>query len=191
MRLWWLGVLPVFACLLGTGVAGLVLAGRRRLYRPGEAALVVVAALVPLAACLLVSTTTRYRTASVAPLALGTGLLLALSAEALRERRVAELIAPFFGAGLLSLQTLLPSPVPCPKNRYADVLVAATLAESRISPEAGAAEIRRYLVEGRDDPQRAAGMVAMNRWLAGDRSMTGVAARGVAPVERRFDARRR
>ncbi len=190
-RLWWLGVLPVFACLLGTGVIGLVLAARRRLYRPGEAALVAVAALVPLAACLLVSTTTRYRTAAVAPLALGTGLLLSLLVEALRHRRVAELIVPLSGAGILSLQTLLPSPVPCPKSRWADSLVAATLAESRISPEAGAVEIRRYLQEGLDDPRRAAGMVAMNRWLAGDRSMTRVAVRGVAPVERRFDARRR
>ena len=190
-RLWWLSALPVFACLLGTGVSGLVLAARRRLYRPGEAALVAVAALVPLAACLLVSTTTRYRTAAAAPLALGTGLLLSLSAEALRHRRVAGLIVPLVGAGILSLQTLLPSPVPCPKSRWADSLVAATLAESRISPEAGAAEIRRYLQEGRDDPRRGEGMVAMNRWLAGDRSMTGVAAPGVAPVDRRFDARRR
>jgi hypothetical protein len=190
-RLWWLGVLPVFACLLGTGVAGLVLAARRRIYRPGEAVLVMVAALVPLAACLLVSTTTRYRTAAVAPLALGTGLLLALSAEALRERRVGEVIIPFLGAGILSLQTLLPSPVPCPKSRWSDSLVAATLAEARLSPEAGAAEIRRYLEEGRDDPQRAAGMVAMNRWLAGNRAIASVAAPGVAPVERRFTAVRR
>jgi hypothetical protein len=30
-------------------------------------------------------------------------------------------------------------------NRWSDTVVAATLAEARISPEAGAAEIRRYL----------------------------------------------
>lgn len=190
-RLRWLAALPVFACLLGTGVVGLFLAVRYRLYRPGEAVLVAVAALVPLAACLLVSTTTRYRSAAAPPLALGAGLLLGLSAEAIRERRAAETIVPFTAAALLSLQTLLPSPVPCPESRWADTIVAATLAEARISPEAGAAEIRRYLEEGTGDPERDLGMVAMNHWLAGDRRAARVAPPGVAPPERRFSAARR
>ena len=188
-RLRWLAVLPVFACLLGTGVVGLLLAARRRLFRRGEAALVTIAALVPLAACLLVSTTTRYRSAAAGPLALGSGLFLGLTAEALARRRFAGAVVPASAATLLSLQTLLPSPVPCPKHRWSDALVAATLAESRFSPEAGAAEVRRYLEEGQDDPERGLGMIAMNRWLAGERTAR-VAAPGVAPVERRYSAAR-
>jgi hypothetical protein len=190
-RLGTLRALPVFACLLGTGVAGLFLAARRRLFRREEAALVAVAALVPLAACLLVSTTTRYRSAAAPPLALGTGLLLALVATSIREGRRREVAVSIAAACALSLQALLPSPVPCPRSRWSDSVVAATLAEARVSPEAGATEIRRYLEEGGDDPDRATGLRAAFRWLEGDRVLANVAPAGLAPPERRYRPARR
>jgi hypothetical protein len=61
--------------------------------------------------------------------------------------------------------------------------VAATLTEARVSPEAGADEIRRYLVGGRDDRKGAVGERA---WLLGDRMSAGVEPEGVAPPGRRF-----
>jgi hypothetical protein len=190
-RLSTLSALPVFPCVLGTGVVGLVLAARRRLYRPGEGVLVLVAGLVPLAACLLVSTTTRYRSAAVAPLALGAGLFLALVADEGGARRFRTVVVALGAAALLTVPALLPSPVDCPEHRWSDSIVAATLAEARISPEAGAAEVRRYLEVGRSDPERKMGMIAMNYWLAGDRSIARVAPPGVAPPERRYSAIRR
>ena len=183
--------LPVFPCVLGTGLVGLFLAARRRLFRPEEGVLVLLAGLVPLAACLLVSTTTRYRSAAIAPLALGTGLLVAYLAGELAVRRPRAIVPPLGAAALLTGLTLLPSPVASPQHRWSDTIVAATLAEARISPEAGAAEVRRYLEEGRSDPRRAVGMVVMHRWLAGDRTMAQVAPPGVAPPERRYSAVRR
>ena len=113
-RLWWLGVLPVFACLLGTGVAGLVLcrpapslSPRRGCPRRGGRARPAGGMSSRLHDD-AVSKTLPWRLSGSC-----TGLLLARSAEAFRERRVAEAIVPCFGAGLLTLQTLLPSPVPC------------------------------------------------------------------------------
>ena len=190
-RLPWLGRLPVFACVFGPGVAGLLLARRRGLFRRGEGLLVAGAGLVPLAACLLVSTTTRYRSGASAPLALGTALLGALLVEAVRARRAAQL-APYVAvAALLSAQTLLPSPVRAYPRRWSDTIVAATLAEARISPEAGAAEIRRYIEERGDDPDRQRGLEAMRRWLAGERAFTRVEPGAIVPPERRYTAGRR
>ena len=88
-------------------------------------------------------------------------------------------------------QTLLPSPVRAYPWRWADTIVAATLAEARVSPEAGAAEIRRYLEENGGDPDRRRGLGAMNRWLAGDRVAPRVEPQGVAPPDRRYTALRR
>ncbi len=185
-RLRTLSHLPLFAFVLGPGLAGLVLAGRRSLFRRGEALLVAGAGLVPLGACVLVSTTTRYRSGAAAPLALGTALLAALVFEALRDRRGRDAAAAVAAAATLSALTFLPSPVPARRIRWADTIVAATLTEARISPEAGAAEIRRYLAEAEEDTDRANGRRAMDRWLGGERRQTLVEPEGVAPLGRRY-----
>ncbi len=191
-RLPWLARLPVFACLLGPGVAGLLLAaGRRSLLRPGEGLLAAGAFLVPLGACLLVSTTTRYRAGWAAPLALGTALLAALAFEALRAGRGRALVPWAAVAALLTAQAFLPSPVRAWPARWADTIVAATLAEARVSPEAGAAEVKRYLEEAGDDPDRMRGLLAMHRWLSGERDLARMEPEGVAPPGRRFSAARR
>lgn len=190
-RLPWLARMPVFVCLLGTGVAGLLLAARRGLFRKGEGLLVAVAALVPLGACLMVSTTTRYRAGAAGPLALGTALFASLALEALRERRARPMLPWAAFAAALTAQALLPSPVPAWPWRWADTVVAATLAEARVSPEAGAAEVRRYLEENGGDPDRANGLTSMNHWLAGRRDFTRVDPEAIAPLERRFSALRR
>jgi hypothetical protein len=190
-RLGWLARLPVFACLLGPGVAGLLLARQRGLLRKGEGILVAGAALVPLGACLLVSTTTRYRSGAAAPLALGTALFCALLVEAVREGRLRRLFPHVALAVILSAQTLLPSPVRGYARRWSDTIVAATLAEARVSPEAGAAEIKRYLTECGDDPDRQRGLVAMQHWLAGERAFTRVEPAAIAPPGRRFSAVKR
>jgi hypothetical protein len=190
-RLPWLARLPLFAALLGPGVAGLVLAARRGLFRKREGLHVAAAALVPLGACLLVSTTTRYRSGAAAPLALGTALLAVLAVEAIRERRVTPLLPWLALAALLSAQTLLPSPVRAWPHRWSDTVVAATLAETRVSPEAGAAEIRRYLEEAKDAPDRERGLDAMRRWLAGERAFTRVEPAAIAPPERRYSGQAR
>ena len=52
-----------------------------------------VVGLVPFGACLLVSTTTRYRVGAIAPLALGTALLAGFAFEALRDRRRRDVAA--------------------------------------------------------------------------------------------------
>ena len=190
-RLRWLSRLPLFVCVFGPGVAGLALAARRGLFRKGEGLLVAGAGLVPLAACVLVSTTTRYRSGAAAPLALGTALLGALAFEAIRARQVRPLLPYLATAAILSAQTLLPSPVRARPNRWSDAIVAATLAEARTSPEAGAAEIRRYLEEQGDDPDRKRGLVAMQHWLAGERAFSRVEPQGIAPPKRRYQASRR
>ena len=190
-RLPWLARMPLFTWVIGAGAAGLLLSGRRRLFREGEGLLVAVAALVPLGACLMVSTTTRYRAGVSAPLALGAALFALLAFEALRERRPLRLL-PWVGlAAALTAVALLPSPVRAWPWRWADTLVAATLAEARVSPEAGAEEVRRYLEENGADPGRARGLVAMNLWLAGLRDFTRVEPAAIAPPGRRFSAARR
>ena len=185
-RLLVLSRLPLFAVLLGPGVAGLVLAERRGLFRRGEGLLVAGAGLVPLGACVLVSTTTRYRSGAAAPLALGTALLGALVFEALRQRRGRDVAVPLAGAALLSALCFLPSAVPVRRVRWADTIVAATLTEALVSPEAGAAEIRRYLGEADADTDRVRGERAMTRWLTGDRGGAVLEPEGVAPPERRY-----
>ncbi|HYN43899.1 MAG TPA: hypothetical protein VE129_19125 [Thermoanaerobaculia bacterium] len=180
--------LPLFVVLLGPGLAGLVLAERRDLFRRGEGLLVAGAGLVPLGACVLVSTTTRYRSGAAAPLALGTALLGALVFETLRQRRWRGVAVPLAAAALLSALAFLPSAVPVRRVRWADTIVAATLAEALASPEAGVAEIRCYLKEAEDDTDRVRGRRAANRWLAGDRSDAALEPEGVAPPEKRYRA---
>lgn len=185
LHLPWLARLPVFPCLVGTGVAGLLLAARRGLFRRGEGVLVAVAGLVPLGACLLVSTTTRYRAGAAAPLALGTALFLALAVEAARDRRPLPILPWAALAAALTAQALLPSPIRAYPWRWADTVVAATLAEARVSPAAGAAEVRRYLDENLSDPDRRRGVAAMNAWLAGERRIARIEPAGTAPLEGR------
>jgi len=186
-----LRILPVFPCLVGVGIAGLFAALPRRVLRREEVWLLAVSVATPLAACLLVQTTARYRVGMVPPLAVGAGLLVVLSLEEWRARRRARVFGLSLAALLLSaLSALLPSPIPTPRHRWADAIVAATLAEAADGPEAGAAEIRRYLVEANDDPQREAGERAARVWLSGDRAFTRVAPGGVAPPGRRYVAKR-
>ena len=191
-RLPWLSRLPLFACILGPGVAGLFLAARRGLFRKGEGLLVAGAGLVPLAACVLVSTTTRYRSGAAAPLALGTALLGALAVEAFRARQVRPIL-PYLATAARPVgpDASSPPPVRARPNRWSDTIVAATLAEARISPEAGAAEIRRYLEEQGDDPDRKRGLVAMQHWLAGERAFSRVEPQAILPPERRYQGARR
>jgi hypothetical protein len=182
-----LRMLPVFSCLLGAGGIGLGAALTRRFLRKEEGLLALVAILTPLAACLLVQTTSRYRAAMAGPLALGTGLFLLFIIEEIRRRRMRRAFLLAGAAGVLSLVPLLPSVIPAGRHRFADALVYATLVEAKVSPQAGAAEIDRYLAEGGDDRDRDAGVASARNWLAsGDRSNTGVAPEGVAPPGRRF-----
>jgi len=178
--------LPLFTLLLGPGAVGLVLSARRSLFRRGEGLLVAAAVLVPLGACVLVSTTTRYRCGAAAPLALGTALLAALVLEAVRERRLSGAVVPIGAAALVTAAALLPPAVPVRHVRWADTIVAATLAEARVSPEAGASEVRRYLADPGDDMDAANGRRAMARWLAGRRDWTLVEPAGVAPAGSRY-----
>lgn len=190
-RLPCLATMPLFPCLVGSGFAGLLLAPRRGLLRAGEGILVAAAAGVPIGACVLVSTTTRYRSGLAAPLALGTALFAVLAVEAFRERRPGPILPWLALAAALTAVALLPSPVRAFPWRWADTIVAATLAEARFSPEAGASEVRRYLEENGADPDRARGLVAMNRWLAGTREPFRIEPLRIAPPGRRFSALRR
>jgi hypothetical protein len=181
-RLFVLRLLPVFPCIVGLGIVGLLAAQARGLFRRSESWLLAAAIATPLAACLLVQTTARYRVGVVPPLALGAGLLAVLSLEGWRARRRARVLVQSLAVLVVSaLSALLPSPIPTPRHRWADAVVAATLAEAREGTSAGAAEIRRYLAEGSDDPGRAAGERAARAWLSGDRAFTRVAPEGVAP----------
>jgi hypothetical protein len=179
--------LPVFPCLLGAGLVGLCAALMRGVLRKEEEFLPAFAILTPLAACLLVQTTSRYRAAMAGPLALGAGVFLLFTLEAIRRRRLRDASLLVLAAGALSLVPLLPSVIPAGRHRFSDALVYATLVEAKVSPEAGAAEIERYLAEGGDDRDREAGVAAARHWLtSGERSNTGLAPEGVAPPERRF-----
>jgi hypothetical protein len=188
LRLPVLARLPLFVCLLGPGVTGLVFAARRGLFRRGEGLLFAGAALVPLGACVLVSTTTRYRSGAAAPLAVGTALLLALVLEEVREGRACGAVIPLGAAALLTAAAFLPAAVPVRRVRWADAVVAATLAEAKVSPEAGAAEVRRYLADSADDMDAAQGRRALARWLSGERDWTLVDSAAVAPPDRRYVA---
>ena len=187
-----LRLLPVFPCLVGAGLVGLIAALARGVLRKEEGWLVAAAIATPLAACLLVQTTARYRIGVVPPLALGVGLLVFSSFEEWRARRRARVLALSGAVVIVSLfSARLASPIPTARHRWADAIVAATLAEARSGPEAGAAEIRRYLEEGGDDPRRAAGEEATYAWLLGERSFTRIAPEGIAPPGRRYVAPRR
>ena len=184
--------LPVFPCLVGVGIVGLLAALKRGVLRKDEGWLAAVAIATPLAACLLVQTTARYRIGVVPPLALGVGLLVFSSFEEWRAQRRARVVLLSLAVLIASaLSALLPSPIPTSRHRFADAVVGATLAERLESPEAGAAEIRRYLAEGREDPAREVGEKAAELWLLGERSFTRVAPEGIAPPGRRYVAPRR
>ncbi len=186
-RLGLLKALPVFPCLVGAGMIGLIAALARGVLRKRECWLAAAAVVTPLAACLLVQTTARYRVGVVPPLALGTGLLVFLLIEEWRARQRARVLVIFLSVVLAGgLSAYLPSPIPTPRHRFSDAIVAATLAESSEGPSAGAAEIRRYVVEGTDDPARTVGENAAKAWLSGDRRFTAVAPEGVAPPSRRY-----
>jgi hypothetical protein len=182
-----LGLLPVFACLLGPGLVGLGAASARRLLSVGEAALVWCAFLLPLGSCLIVSTTSRYRVAVAGPLSIGAGIgltiVLSFAADRPGFRRAVPTLAL---AALVSCVPLLPAVVPTPRTTYSDAIVAATLAEARGSGADGAVEIGRYLREGTDDPYREVGIVAAQAWLAGQRDHARVDPSAVAPPEKRF-----
>ncbi|HMA29804.1 MAG TPA: hypothetical protein VKS23_08070, partial [Thermoanaerobaculia bacterium] len=186
-RLTILRVLPVFPCLLGIGGVGLCAALSRRVLRKEEGLLVLVAILVPLAACLLVQTTSRYRAAMAGPLALGCGLFLLIAVDAMRRRRLREAGVLAVAAGVLSLVPLLPSTIPAGRHRFADAMVYATLLEGRGDLAGAAREVRRYLEEGTDDSLRDAGVASFRHWYeTGDRSGTNVAPEGLAPPGRRL-----
>ncbi|MFI5181745.1 MAG: hypothetical protein ACHQPI_10165 [Thermoanaerobaculia bacterium] len=186
-RLGVLRALPVFPCVVGVGLIGLIAARTRGVLRKEGGWLVAVAIATPLAACLLVQTTARYRVGVVPPLALGAGLLVVLSIEEWRARRRARVVLLFLVVMIVSaLSARLPSPIPTSRHRFADAVVGATLSEKFEGPEAGAAEIRRYLAEGSDDPARALGERVAGVWLSGDRSFTRVAPEGIAPPPRRY-----
>jgi hypothetical protein len=185
-RLTILRVLPVFACVLGVGGVGICAALKRRVLRKEEGLLALVGILAPLAACLLVQTTSRYRVGAIGPLALGAGFFFLFTFEEIRRRRwgsVALLAAP---AAALSLVPLLPSAIYDGRHRFSDTLVYATIVEAQEGPAAAAEEVRRYLDEGRDDARYRVGVAALRHWAeTGDRSNTLVEPVGIAPPERR------
>ncbi|HEX7616172.1 MAG TPA: hypothetical protein VF554_12960 [Thermoanaerobaculia bacterium] len=179
--------LPVFPCLLGIGGVGICAALARRLLRKEEGVLVLVGILVPLAACLLVQTTSRYRVGAIGPLALGTGFFFLFTFEAIRHRRLREASLLGLAAGALSLVSLLPSVISDAKHRISDTLVYATIVEAQDGPAAAAVEVKRYFEEGGDDTRREAGLAALRYWAeSGDRSNALVEPEGVAPPERRM-----
>ncbi len=186
-RLKILRMLPVFPCVLGIGGVGICAALTRRVLRKEEGLLAFVGILIPLAACLLVQTTSRYRVAVAGPLALGAGLFLLFTLEEIRRhkwRAVTLLAAP---AVVLSLVPLLPSTIYDARHRFSDTLVYATLAEAERGPEAAAEEIRRYVEEGGDDRSYDTALRALRYWVkSGRRSQALVAPEGIAPPERRL-----
>ena len=186
-RLPLLKALPVFPCLLGAGLVGLFAARARGVLRREEGLLAAVAIVTPLAACLLVHTTSRFRAAMAGPLALGAGLFFFFLFDEIRiRRRVRKALILATAAGVLSLIPLLPSVIPAGRHRFSDTLVYATLVEAREGPDAAAAEVERYLAEGGDDDQYDVGVKSLAYWLeSGDRSNTLVEPAGVAPPERR------
>ncbi|MCM3876651.1 MAG: hypothetical protein NEA02_09555, partial [Thermoanaerobaculia bacterium] len=183
-RIRMLRFLPVFPCLLGAGLVGMFVARSRLVLGKGEFALVVIAILMPLAACMLVHTTSRFRCAMAGPLALGAGLFLLFTFKEIQRRRFRAAGLLVLAGGALSLFPLLPSTIPAGHHRFADTLVYATLVEAKVSPEAGAAEIERYLAEGMDDRDRDTGVSAARAWLeSSDRSNIGLMPEGVRKKE--------
>jgi hypothetical protein len=182
-----LRMLPVLPCVLGVGLVGLFAALARGVLRKEEGLLAFVGILVPLAACLLVQTTSRYRIGAAGPLALGSGLFLLFTFEEMRRHRwraVAFLAVP---AIVLSLVPLLPSTIYDARHRSSDTIVYATIAEAKRGPAAAAEEIRRYVEEGGDDRSYDAALRGLRYFVkSGDRSFSLVEPAGVAPPERRL-----
>jgi hypothetical protein len=179
--------LPVFPCLLGIGGVGLCAALARRVLRRDEGALACVGILAPLAACLLVQTTSRYRVGAIGPLALGAGLFALFMVEEIRRRRLRRAGLLALSAGLLSLVPLHSSVIYAARHRLSDTLVYATLVEAQRGPEAAAAELKRYVDEGGDDRLYDVGVRVLRVWARnGDRSNSLVEPEGVAPPERRL-----
>jgi hypothetical protein len=186
-RLAILRVLPVFACLLGVGGVGIFAALARRVLRREEGILAFVAILVPLAACLLVQMTSRYRIAVAGPLALGSGLFLLFTFEEMHRRRWRAVAIMAVPAIVLSLVPLLPSTIYDARHRWSDTLVCATIAEAELGPAAAAEEIRRYVEEGGDDQSYDAALRGLRYFVkSGDRSFALVEPAGIAPPERRL-----
>jgi len=181
--------LPVFPCLLGIGGVGLCAALALRVLRRDEGALACVGILAPLAACLLVQTTSRYRVGAIGPLALGAGLFALFVVEEIRRRRLRRAGLLVLSAGLLSLAPLHSSVIYAARHRLSDTLVYATLVEAQRGPEAAAAELKRYVDEGGDDRLYDVGVRVLRVWARnGDRSNSLVEPEGVAPPARRFRA---
>jgi hypothetical protein len=185
-RLRILRMLPVFPCLVGAGLVGLFAALSRGVLRREEGLLALVAILTPLAACLLVQTTSRYRIGAIGPLALGGGFFLLFTLEEIHRRRWRVVCILAAAAGALSLVSLLPSVIPDGWHRFSDTLVYATIVEGQDGPAAAAVEVRRYVEEGGDDTRRQVGLAAVRYWAeSGDRSSSLVEPSGIAPPERR------
>ena len=190
-RLPLLKALPVFPCLLGIGGVGLCAALARRVLRREEGLLAFVAILAPLAACLLVQTTSRYRVGAIGPLALGAGLFLFFAFEEIRRRRWRAACTLAAAAGALSFVPMLPSVIPAERHRFSDTLVYATIAERQDGPAAAAVEVRRYLEDGGDDTRRQVGIAAVRYWVeSGDRSSSLVEPSGIAPPGKRLRERK-
>ena len=182
-----LRLLPVFPCLVGFGVLGLLVAVRYGQFPPGGSALALAAFAVPLAACVFAVTTSRYRASVAPPLALGCGLFVVWLARTWRAGDRGAAVA-LCSTGVLAgvLSAAVPSPIPAPRHRWSDTIVAATLTEAREGPAAAAREIDRYRSSGRDDPRYERGLKALSAWKAGDRTSARVAPAGVAPPEARY-----
>ena len=186
-RLKILRMLPVFSCLLGAGLVGLLAALTRGVLRREEGMLAFVGILAPLAACLLVQTTSRYRVGAIGPLALGCGLFIVLLLEEISRRRWRAACILGAAAAVLSLVPLLPSTIYDAHHRFSDTLVYATLAEAERGPEAAAEEIRRYVEEGGDDRAYDTALRAFRHWVrTGERAQALVEPEGIAPPERRL-----
>ena len=186
-RLKILRMLPVFSCLLGAGLVGLFASLTRGVLRRDEFLLALVGILAPLAACLLVQTTSRYRAGAIGPLALGAGFFFLFTFEEIRARRWRAVGLLAGAAGALSLVPLLPSTIYDAHHRFSDTLVYATLAEAERGPEAAAEEIRRYVEEGGDDRAYDTAVRAFRYWVrTGERAQALVEPSGVAPPERRL-----
>jgi hypothetical protein len=182
-----LRALPVFPCLLGIGVVGICAALTRHGLRREEGLLAFVGILVPLAACLLVQTTSRYRIGAAGPLALGAGLFFLFTFEEIRARRRRAVLILATTAVALSLVPLLPSTIYDARHRSSDTVVYATIAEAERGPAAAAEEIRRYVEEGGDDQSYDAAVRGLRYFVkSGDRSFSLVEPAGIAPPERRL-----
>jgi hypothetical protein len=186
-RLGILKVLPVFPCLLGAGVVGLFAARKSGGLGTDELLLAGVAILTPLAACLLVQTTSRYRVGAIGPLALGCGLFLFFALEEVRGHRLRRAGILALSAGLLSLVPLRSSVIYAARHRFSDTLVYATLAEAERGPESAAEEVRRYVEEGGDDRAYDTALRAFRNWVqTGERTQALVEPSGIAPPGRRL-----